>query len=62
MLPETCRVMTPGAAEPTAAVGACGAINRVGGQRNRSHPGRPWRRVLLSVARASFWNPGRTDV
>jgi hypothetical protein len=30
-----------------------------GGQRNRSHPGRPWPGVLLSVA---FWKPGRTDV
>ena len=30
----------------------------VGGQRNRSHPGRPWPGVLLSVA---FWKPGRTD-
>jgi hypothetical protein len=31
----------------------------VGGQRNRSHLGRPWPGVLLSVA---LWNLGRTDV
>jgi len=30
-----------------------------GGQRNRSHSGRPWPGVLLSVA---SWKPGRTDV
>jgi hypothetical protein len=30
-----------------------------GGQRNRSHPGRPWPGIPLSVA---FWKPGRADV
>lgn len=58
-LPEPCRVMTPGLRGAGRLRRACGGGNRVGGQRNRSHPGRPWPGVLLSVA---LWNPGRTDV
>jgi hypothetical protein len=59
-VPEPCRVMTPGGAEPAAVAEPAGRkTGWAGGQRNRSHPGRPWPGVLLSVA---FWKPGRTDV
>ena len=41
--------------------GACGAIKSGGRSAYRSHPGRPWRRVVLSVAREFLesWTHGR---
>jgi len=59
-MPAPCRVMTPGGAEPPPTQGLRGReTGWAGGQRNRSHPGRPWPGVPLSVA---FWKSGRADV
>jgi len=59
-VPEPCWVMTVGRAgagcRPRGLRGR--EAGRAGGQRHRSHPGRPWPGVLLPVA---LWNLGRTD-